>query len=278
MEIQRDGSRAESVPDPGAELRAAAAETLAAMRAGADVVYQATFFDGRWRGHADFLRRVEEPSDLGPWSYEVWDTKLARHVKGSAVLQLWSYSDMLAAVQGCTPEWMTVALGGSAHAKERLRVSDYAAYARLVRQMFEAFVARDVAYPPATRPDPVEHCDVCRWSADCAKARRRADDLSLVAGITGRQRRGLREHAVDTRRSLAGLELPLLWTIPGTGTEALVTGAGPGAHPGAGRARRPRALRAACPASGPRRRARAQSRTALAPGAVSGRPVLRHRG
>ena len=59
------------------------AETLAAMRAGADVIYQATFFDGRWRGHADFLVRVEVPSDLGPWSYEVWDTKLARHVKGA---------------------------------------------------------------------------------------------------------------------------------------------------------------------------------------------------
>jgi predicted RecB family nuclease len=221
VEIERDGSRAEGAPDPGAELRAAAAQTLAAMRSGADVVYQATFFDGRWRGHADFLRRIEAPSDLGSWSYEVWDTKLARHVKGSAVLQLCLYSQMLADIQGRTPEWMTVALGGSAHAKERLRVSDYAAYARLVREMFQEFVTSDVAYPPPSRPDPVEHCDVCRWSVDCVKARRRADDLSLVAGITARQRRGLREQAVDTRRSLASLELPILWPIPGTGPEAL---------------------------------------------------------
>src|SRR5438477_4215298 len=68
VEIERDGSRAEGTVDPGAELRAAAAETLAAMRSGADVVYQATFFDGQWRGHADFLRRIEAPSDLGSWS------------------------------------------------------------------------------------------------------------------------------------------------------------------------------------------------------------------
>jgi uncharacterized protein len=222
VEIRRDGSRADGEPDPGGELRAAAAETLAAMRDGADVVYQATFFDGRWRGHVDFLRRVELPSDLGSWSYEVWDTKLARHVKGSAVLQLWLYSELLAGVQGRRPEFMYVALGGSARAREKLRVNEYAAYGRLVRGMFDEFVSQAPEYPPATRPDPVEHCQVCRWSVDCVKARRRADDLSLVAGISARQRRGLRERDVDTRRSLAGLELPAPWKIPGTSTESLV--------------------------------------------------------
>ena len=47
------------------ELRAAAAATEAAMRDGADVVFQATFFDGRWRGHADFLVRADRPSTAG---------------------------------------------------------------------------------------------------------------------------------------------------------------------------------------------------------------------
>ena len=208
--------------DAGAELRAAADDTAAAMRRGADVIYQATFFDGRWRGHVDFLERVETPSDLGAWSYEVWDTKLARHVKGSAVLQLALYSELLERVQGRAPDEMHVALGGSAREVQHLRVSDYAAYARLVRRMFEDFVdGPEVALPLATRPDPVEHCDVCRWSLDCSQARRRVDDLSLVAGISSRQRRGLREQAVGTRRGLAGLSLPILWKIPGTGDEAL---------------------------------------------------------
>ena len=53
--------------------------TLAAMREGAGAIYQAVLFDGRRLGYADFLRRVETPSAIGPWSYEVWDTKLARH-------------------------------------------------------------------------------------------------------------------------------------------------------------------------------------------------------
>src|SRR4051794_26057607 len=52
-----------------ADLRAAQDATLDAMRRGADAIYQATFFDERqanlhWRGHADFLLKVDTPSDL----------------------------------------------------------------------------------------------------------------------------------------------------------------------------------------------------------------------
>ena len=86
-----------------ADLYAAEAETVAAMRAGADVIFQATFFDGRWRGHADFLLRVETPSDLGSWSYEVADTKLARRAKPAAILQLCNYAEHVARVQGVWP-------------------------------------------------------------------------------------------------------------------------------------------------------------------------------
>ena len=100
--IKLDGS----IADQGDQLRAAAAATIAAMAAGADVIYQATFFDGTWRGHADFLLRVDDPdrpSVWGPWHYEVADTKLARHVKASAVLQICSYVDQLERVQGVRP-------------------------------------------------------------------------------------------------------------------------------------------------------------------------------
>jgi uncharacterized protein len=69
-----------SIEDRLEQLRSAAAETEAATRRDDDI-FQATFFDGRWRGHADFLLRVEVPSDLGAWSHEVADTKLTRHVK-----------------------------------------------------------------------------------------------------------------------------------------------------------------------------------------------------
>ena len=100
--------------------------TIAAMREGADVIYQAVLLEGRRLGYADFLRRVEQPSELGPWRYEVWDTKLARHAKASAVLQLCMYSEILEAVQGQAPEGMHLALGGVMRERTSFRIADYA--------------------------------------------------------------------------------------------------------------------------------------------------------
>lgn len=54
------------------------AATRNALRSGAPVVFQGTFLEDPWVGHADFLIRVESPSQLGAFSYEVADTKLAR--------------------------------------------------------------------------------------------------------------------------------------------------------------------------------------------------------
>ena len=224
-------------------LRRAAAATQAAIRRGDEVIYQATFFDGRWLGLADFLIRVDSPDRPRPavgWSYEVVDTKLARHVKASALLQICSYVEQLTVVQGAEPEWMHVALGGSAGSVERHRVGDYMAYYRMVKAAFEARVAAAgfgpmvigqaagsgclVQYPPAgTYPEPVEHCDVCRWSQVCAARRRSDDDLSLVAGAPTRLRRALKAVGVATRRGLADLELPLPEPPADVGADSLRT-------------------------------------------------------
>src|SRR5574338_1358021 len=113
VRIERDDQA-----ERGERIRTQADETLAAMASSADVIYQATFFDGRWLGYADFLLRVEAANTAGasvwgPYHYEVADTKLARHVKASAVLQICSYIDQLERLQGVSPEWLHVALGGS---------------------------------------------------------------------------------------------------------------------------------------------------------------------
>ncbi len=221
VEIALDGS----IEDRGDQLRAAAAATIEAMASGPDIVFQATFFDGTWRGHADFLMRVDapdRPSRWGPFHYEVADTKLARHVKSSAVLQICSYVDQLERVQGVRPEWMHVALGGSARAVERLRVDDFMAYYRLAKRRFlETVEGTPAAFPPATYPEPVDHCDVCRWAMECT-ARRRADDhLSLVAGISARQRRALEGREVGTLEALGQLPMPVGMRLEGTSEPAL---------------------------------------------------------
>src|ERR1700722_5834656 len=81
------------------ERDAAVAGTLDAMRSGADVIVQAALRDGRWYGRPDVMRRVETRSDLGTWSYEIADTKLARETRAGTMLQLGLYSEMLGVAQ-----------------------------------------------------------------------------------------------------------------------------------------------------------------------------------
>ena len=188
------------------ELRAAEAETLAAMRAGTDVIFQATFFDGRWRGHPDFLmRRDDRPSALGGWSYDIADTKLARRVKAAALIQMCVYADRLETLQGLPPETISVVTGDrEAHPH---RLDDYAAYFRSARRRFEArvFPPLPVA-PPETYPEPVDHCRVCPWWTMCVDRRRADDHLSIVAGAAKVQRRKLVDAEVTTLAELATLE------------------------------------------------------------------------
>ncbi len=186
-------------------LEADADLTKRLMRDGADVIYQATLFDGTWRGYADFLVRVDGPSDLGSHHYEVADTKLARRTKGGALLQMCVYSELVATVQGRMPTEMHVALGGSGHQVDTHRLDDYLAYYRSVKSRFLEVVVGDrpLPYPLPTTPEPVSHCEVCRWLPTCAALRRDADHLSLVASMRSDQARRLREAGIGTLTELA---------------------------------------------------------------------------
>jgi uncharacterized protein len=195
------------------DLRAAGdadalAQTLAAMQDGADVIAQAGLQCGAWFGRADMLRKVNRPSALGAWSYEVYDCKLARETKAGTIMQLALYSDLLGSAQGLLPEYLHVVVPGEGFPTESHRVLDYGAYYRFVRAQLEHCVAQ----PPGTLgtyPDRMEECEVCRWWQECDQRRRRDDHLSLVAGISQVQQKQLREWDVRTVAALAAMPLPL---------------------------------------------------------------------
>ncbi len=161
----------------GRDFDAAARATAKAMRAGAAYIYQAVFVADRWRGIADFLERVERPSILGAWSYEVLDTKLARHPRPEHALQLCFYSQALARIQEVEPEAAYVVLGTT----ERIpiRLTDVSAYYRRLRARLEAAVAARLQ----TVPYPCEHCSVCDFASLCEEQWEREDHLVRVAGI-----------------------------------------------------------------------------------------------
>ena len=187
---------------------AAVAATTEAMRRGDTVIVQGALQSGQWSGRADVLRRVETPSNFGAWSYEVTDTKLARETKGNTVLQVSLYSDLVSSMQGSPPASAFVVTPGTQYEPELYRVADYAAYYRHVRSSLERAIASrmDGAYP-----EPIEHCDICRWRNHCDERRRADDYLSLVAGISKSQAGELERRGVSTMAALAAVPLPLPW-------------------------------------------------------------------
>jgi len=205
------------------------AKTLDLMERGAEVIAQGALRDGEWFGRPDVLRRVEKPSARWAWSYEVADTKLARETKATTILQLSLYSELLGKIQGTMPEFLWVVPPGAGFAGEKYRVSEYAAYYRYVKGRLVGAVgwgfpavkevasnewrvaskAQTEVCATETYPEPVEHCNVCRWFKEC-DARRRVDDhLSLVAGIRRQQRDQFEEWNAETMEKLAALAIPL---------------------------------------------------------------------
>lgn len=187
----------------------AIAQTLAAMKAGARVIVQGALANNGWVGRADILRRVEQPSTVGAWSYEPVDTKLARETRAGSVLQLCLYADLLTQMQGHPPEYMYVVVPWSDFEPQPYRYADFAAYFRRVkRSMLNSLAAKT---PQDAYPDPIEHCEICRWQATCDKRRSDDDHPCLVAGISRLQINELREHGITTAEALAGLPLALPW-------------------------------------------------------------------
>jgi predicted RecB family nuclease len=183
------------------------AETRRLMEQGVEVIAQGALAAGQWFGRPDVLRRVAKRGTKWDWSYEVVDTKLARETKAATILQLSLYSELLNNVQDCEPEWMWVVAPRHDFAGEAYRVSEFAAYFRFVRNRLLQAVhtGRDTR----TYPEPVEHCDVCRWFRECDAQRRRDDHLSMVAGIRRQQRNQLEEWNTETMAKLAALPIPL---------------------------------------------------------------------
>ena len=165
----------------GVEGNEAVCRTIDAARAGVEVIVQAALVDGRWTGRADILERVEASSELGSWAYDVLDTKLAQDTRGGTVLQLCLYADLLVKVQGRSAERMAVVKPGPNFPRETFRFADFHAYYRLVKAGLIEFVERKGAEEPY--PEPVPHCDICRWWQRCDQRRHFDDHLSLVAGM-----------------------------------------------------------------------------------------------
>ena len=186
---------------PGWDLvESATTATLDAMRSGVDVVFQATFVDTPWTGHADFLVRVDTPSTLGDWSYEPVDAKLAQTAKVRALLQLGEYAAQIATVQETHPESVHLWLGNDR--RFTMATSRLAAFHRRSRRRLTEDLD-DPGLVDELYPDACPQCSFCRFQERCEKQRRADDHLTYVAGIRSTQIARLREAGIDSLAALA---------------------------------------------------------------------------
>ncbi len=186
--------------------------TQDAIRSGAEVIYQAALIKVPWRGVADFLMRCDTPSDLGNFSYEALDTKLARSVAPRHILQLCVYCDLLAQQQGICPKTLYVVTGeGQEHA---YRVADYLHYSLHAKAHFERYLQH---LPSNSSPEPCHHCLYCRWQDRCEVQWQADDHLSLIANIRRSQINKLRKDGIETVTDLS--ETSPDTSIPNLNTE-----------------------------------------------------------
>lgn len=203
--LRADGRAVADIAADGGTDDDKAARTLTAMRAGVEIIYQATFRDGPLLGHADFLRRVDgDQSTFGPWSYEVADTKLARSPKAKFLVQLSFYSHLITLAQGFQPKRMHVVLGDQT--EHAYQCADYMQYFQALLSRFLYRVESLTAGAAAqTYPLPCAHCGLCRWAEHCEAQRVADDHLCQVANITKVQWGKLEAQGVDTMGKLAAL-------------------------------------------------------------------------
>jgi len=199
-------------------LRAAADETEAALRGGAAVVFQATFFDesdpdAPTIGFADFL--VRQPDGR----YRVQDTKLARSVKVTALLQLAAYHGHLVRLGIPVDDVVELLLGDGTVSQHRIDEIE-PVYRLRVERLREVIAARHAAGGPAEWGDPDLAVD--GRCVHCAEQVAAHDDLLQVAGIRRTQRAKLIDAGIDTLAALAATpQRPADCGIPETTYRAL---------------------------------------------------------
>ena len=182
-------------------------QTIAAMQEGVEVIFQARLEKDQFAGYADFLVKVEhqageEPSRLGDWHYEIWDTKLASQVKPTFIVQLCCYAQMLESIQGVLPTYIKVALGNGQI--ENFRVNEFYCYYLNLKRKFLDF---HQSFNPNNKPDPADSSSWGNWSGYAQQLLLEKDHLLQVANITRSQIKKLNKAGVYTLKQLAQTQL-----------------------------------------------------------------------
>jgi predicted RecB family nuclease len=173
-------------------------QSLQAIRSGVPCVYQAYLESGNLSGIADFLVKAKGESRLGPFHYEVLDTKLARSAKPGFIIQLCAYTEMLASIQGACADRFGVVLGDG-----RIEFFPTDRFWFHYQRLKAAFVDFQNQFDPCQLPHPGGFRSHGRWSGFAERILDACDHLGRVANITVGQIKKLETAGIMTATELS---------------------------------------------------------------------------
>jgi uncharacterized protein len=181
-----------------AQMLELSAKTLEALRSKAPVVFQATFYDGQFQGFADFLVLTPEGE------YAVYDTKLARKAKITALIQLAAYAHQLKLNQIPTSSKVHLILGDqsiSTHSLEDI-MPTYLLRRKKMQKLIAARQANKASGGSAVswNEPGFEACGRCVVCEPHVEAN---DDLLQIAGMRSDQKAKLVAAGITTLTTLA---------------------------------------------------------------------------
>ena len=178
-------------------------DTVRAIQNGYDLIYHAYLIDENFRGEADFLIKCNTPSELGDYSYEVYDTKITRNLKPRHVTQITAYSDMLGKIQKLMPEKMYLIDGSDE--LHSFKIIEYIELFNHGKKEFVKFLSnknKEKLYP-----EKCSYCDLCNWKDECDQIWEKDNYINLVDGLNKSQIEKLKKNKVRTVEQLAKTKL-----------------------------------------------------------------------
>ena len=182
-------------------------QTLEAIKKEPDIIYQAVLYTQDFLGYVDFLvlsrnadNSIKRDSN-GLAIYEPADTKLARTVKKSAVIQVAVYAEVMTRLGLGMPENVHLWLGKGDQFS--YRTDDVVP---LARHLFARI--KEIHNIPAQLPNPLwaekrTACEMCVWKKHCEDSRIADDDISLVYNTRVETRKKLRAAGLTTIEKLS---------------------------------------------------------------------------
>ena len=175
-------------------------QTISALKAGTDIVYQGYLSYGSWGGVADFLER---DLDYEGVVYKVVDTKLSRTPKPSHISQVVIYAILMDSLGLEPPKNGQIVSPSSTAPGEfsvfEFKISDYIDVVQSQMDNLEAFVQT----PAKTRPIPCQFCDLCKYKDHCRTELKNAKSIFELPYATKLQEERLQSASIHSLDDLS---------------------------------------------------------------------------